>query len=79
LWYVKVILRPLSLSVSPSLPLSFPQFFITLAPCPHLDNKHTIFGRISAGMGVIERMGNVATDRTDRPAQEVKILKARAL
>lgn len=42
------------------------QFFVTLAPTPHLDRKHTIFGRVSQGMGVIQRMGLVATDADDR-------------
>ena len=32
------------------------QFFVTLAPCPFLDGKHTVFGRISSGMQVIQRM-----------------------
>merc|ERR1719162_1000311 len=37
------------------------QFFITLAPTPWLDGKHTIFGRISAGMSVVKRLGSVQT------------------
>ena len=53
------------------------QFFITLAPCPHLDGKHTIFGRISAGMGVIKRLGLARTDNSDRPMDGIKIIKAR--
>ena len=52
------------------------QFFITLAPTHHLDGKHVIFGRVSSGMGVVERLGNVQTDRNDRPTTEVKILRA---
>ncbi len=33
------------------------QFFITLAPTPWLDGKHTIFGRVKSGMKVVQRMG----------------------
>jgi peptidyl-prolyl cis-trans isomerase-like 1 len=50
------------------------QFFVTLAPCAHLDGKHTVFGRVSHGMEVIKRIGNIQTDRNDRPAQDVTIL-----
>lgn len=52
------------------------QFFITLAPTPWLDGKHTIFGRVKNGMAIVRRMGLVRTDREDRPLEEVKIVKA---
>ena len=42
------------------------QFFITLAPTPWLDAKHTIFGRICTGMDIIMRLGIVQTDGQDR-------------
>ncbi|CDZ96452.1 cyclophilin-like protein [Phaffia rhodozyma] len=52
------------------------QFFLTLAPTPFLDGKHTIFGRVSSGMKVVQRLGVVRTDAHDKPLQEVKIFKA---
>ncbi|KAK7536429.1 peptidyl-prolyl cis-trans isomerase-like 1 [Phyllosticta citribraziliensis] len=52
------------------------QFFITLAPTPWLDGKHTIFGRVKSGMPVVRRMGLARTDRDDKPLEEVKIVKA---
>ncbi|SCZ96990.1 BZ3500_MvSof-1268-A1-R1_Chr4-2g06917 [Microbotryum saponariae] len=42
------------------------QFFITLAPAPSLDKKHTIFGRVLTGMSVVQRLGSVAVDADDR-------------
>ncbi|KAG2089216.1 cyclophilin-like domain-containing protein [Suillus cothurnatus] len=55
------------------------QFFISLAPTPYLDGKHTIFGRVSSGMRVVQRLGAVAVDAQDRPREEVKIHKARTM
>lgn len=53
------------------------QFFITLAPTPWLDGKHTIFGRVKSGLRIVQRMGMAQTDRESRPTQEVKITTAR--
>ena len=47
-------------------PLLGSQFFMTLAPTPFLDNKHTIFGRVSSGMRVLQRLGAVGVDAQDR-------------
>lgn len=54
------------------------QFYVSLKPLPSLDGKHTVFGRIYSGMGVIQRMGMVATDKdTDRPLNPITIHKAK--
>lgn len=55
------------------------QFFITLAPTPWLDGKHTIFGRVKSGLRVVQRMGLVKTGAEDRPLEQVKIRTARIL
>ena len=64
----------------PPLPLLFPlfpRFFVTLAPCPSLDGKHTIFGRVCAGMETVKRLGSVITDANDRPTNDVVLVSAR--
>lgn len=50
------------------------QFFLTLAATPHLDTKHSVFGRIVGGMQTLDRMEAIGADnKTERPLQEIKI------
>lgn len=55
------------------------QFFLTLAPTPWLDGKHTIFGRVQSGLGILRRMGQVATDAEDRPRETLQLKQARVV
>ena len=52
------------------------QFFITFKACRHLDNVHTVFGRVVGGMETLKRMEELETGKDDKPVQELKILKA---
>ena len=50
------------------------QFFIVTAEaCPWLDGKHTVFGRVTDGMDVVDTISQLETDARDRPAETVSI------
>jgi cyclophilin family peptidyl-prolyl cis-trans isomerase len=50
------------------------QFFIVTADaCPWLDGKHTVFGKVTSGMDVVDEISNVDTGAGDKPRDEVRI------
>ena len=50
------------------------QFFIvTTDAAPWLDGKHTVFGRVTGGMEVVDALEGLPTDRSDRPREEARI------
>ncbi|MFH1347777.1 MAG: peptidylprolyl isomerase [Candidatus Margulisiibacteriota bacterium] len=51
------------------------QFFITVAPTPWLNGKHTIFGRVIQGQEVVEAISKVARDQRDTPIEPVVLEK----
>jgi peptidylprolyl isomerase domain and WD repeat-containing protein 1 len=49
------------------------QFFITTVPCPWLNGKHTVFGRVTRGMEVVTQIEGVRVDDTNKPLMDVRI------
>ena len=52
------------------------QFFINLVNNNYLDSKHPVFGRVVAGMDIVDAIGKVQTDANDKPLEQVMIFKA---
>lgn len=48
----------------------------TVGGAPHLDGQYTVFGQVEQGMEVVDKIEQAATDRNDRPVEDIKIISA---
>jgi len=53
------------------------QFFINLVPNPYLNGKHTVFGKVTKGFEIVDKLGKVQVGPGNQPVVPVKILKIR--
>jgi peptidyl-prolyl cis-trans isomerase B (cyclophilin B) len=51
------------------------QFFIMVAPAPHLDGQYAAFGTVTAGMETVDKIVAVKKGAQDKPLEEQKIKK----
>ncbi|KAK2196745.1 bifunctional Cyclophilin-like domain superfamily/Cyclophilin-type peptidyl-prolyl cis-trans isomerase domain/WD40-YVTN repeat-like-containing domain superfamily/Cyclophilin-type peptidyl-prolyl cis-trans isomerase [Babesia duncani] len=72
--------RPFTLSMANAGPnTNGSQFFITSVVCPWLDGKHTVFGRVIAGMEIVQAIESVPVDEDDKPLDDVRIVNIKPL
>ena len=55
------------------------ELYSTVGGTPFLDGQYTVFGEITKGLEVVDKIQNVATDANDRPLEDVRILSVKVI
>ncbi len=55
------------------------EIYTTVGGTPFLDGQYTVFGEITSGLEVVDKIQNVGTDNFDRPLQDVRILSVKVI
>ncbi len=58
-----------------AMPAEVKEAYAATGGAPHLDGAYTVFGEVIAGQDVIDRIEKAETDRSDRPASDIRIIK----
>jgi len=53
------------------------QFFITVAATPWLDNRHSIFGEVTEGYAIVQKISQAPRGAQDRPLKEIKLISVK--
>jgi cyclophilin family peptidyl-prolyl cis-trans isomerase len=51
------------------------QFFITFGPTPHLDDRHSVFGKVSDGMDVLNSLSERDPQFAKQPGDEITTIE----
>ncbi len=49
--------------------------YTTIGGTPELDNEYTVFGQVTSGIDVVQRINKQKTDKNERPLEDVKIIR----
>jgi len=69
--YVELVESVQGVSLRKNMALDRLEAYTTLGGAPHLDNEYTIFGRVVAGLEVVDQIASVSVGRANRPIEEL--------